>query len=39
MKKTFRDEEFQDGIFLLAPSHPILCTTKNADASDHDGES
>lgn len=35
MKKRIRAEEMAVSIFCLQPSRPILCTTKNADGSDH----
>lgn len=35
MKKYIRAEEMAMSIFCLQPSRPILCTTKNADGSDH----
>ena len=35
MKKELIESEFENGIFLLQPSHPILCTTKNEDDTDH----
>ncbi|MDP3387519.1 MAG: flavin reductase family protein [Eubacteriales bacterium] len=35
MKKTMESQELNKSIFLLQPSRPILCTTKNEDGSDH----
>ena len=35
MKKTVPEECFEKAVFLLQPSRPILCTTKNEDGSDH----
>lgn len=35
MKKKMNSQELNKSIFLLQPSRPILCTTKNEDGSDH----
>lgn len=35
MKKKMNSQELNNSIFLLQPSRPILCTTKNEDGSDH----
>jgi flavin reductase (DIM6/NTAB) family NADH-FMN oxidoreductase RutF len=35
MKKNVSEECFEKAIFLLQPTRPILCTTKNEDGSDH----
>lgn len=35
MKKIMEENELYNSIFLLQPSRPILCTTKNEDDSDH----
>lgn len=35
MKKDVSPEKLYDSVFLLQPSRPILCTTKNEDGSDH----
>lgn len=35
MKKIMKDSELLNSVFLLQPSRPILCTTKNEDDTDH----
>lgn len=35
MKKQISDNELFNSVFLLQPSRPILCTTKNEDGSNH----
>ncbi|MBA1336563.1 MAG: hypothetical protein HPY66_2998 [Firmicutes bacterium] len=35
MKTDILAERIHDSVFLLQPSRPILCTTKNEDGSDH----
>ena len=35
MKKNMEPGELEKSVFCLQPSRPILCTTKNADWSDH----
>ncbi len=35
MKKVMEESEFFNSVFLLQPSRPILCTTKNEDGTDH----
>ena len=35
MKIPIPEESFEKAVFLLQPSRPILCTTKNEDGSDH----
>ncbi len=35
MKKEMKESELFNSVFLLQPSRPILCTTKNEDGSDH----
>lgn len=35
MKKVIAAEDITKSIFLLQPSRPIFCTTKNEDGSDH----
>lgn len=35
MKKPISEDRFFDSVFLMQPSTPILCTTKNDDGSDH----
>ncbi|MEA4964183.1 flavin reductase family protein [Lutispora sp.] len=35
MKKEMNESELFNSVFLLQPSRPILCTTKNDDGTDH----
>lgn len=35
MKKVMEECELFNSVFLLQPSRPILCTTKNEDGTDH----
>ncbi|GAB6172871.1 hypothetical protein JCM15765_23490 [Paradesulfitobacterium aromaticivorans] len=35
MEKRISEDELFNSVFLLQPSRPILCTTKNEDGSDH----
>lgn len=35
MKVDISKDRLHDSVFLLQPSRPILCTTKNEDGSDH----
>lgn len=35
MKKVIAPEDMHKSIFLLQPTRPIFCTTKNEDGSDH----
>lgn len=35
MKKEMKESELFNSVFLLQPSRPILCTTKNDDGTDH----
>lgn len=35
MKNTMEENELYNSVFLLQPSRPILCTTKNEDDTDH----
>lgn len=35
MKKVMKEGELFNSVFLLQPSRPILCTTKNEDGTDH----
>ena len=35
MKKSIKDSELFNSVFLLQPGRPILCTTKNSDGSNH----
>lgn len=35
MKKIIEENELCNSVFLLQPSRPILCTTKNEDDTDH----
>jgi len=35
MKRIIEENELYNSVFLLQPSRPILCTTKNEDGTDH----